>query len=226
MSLLIERTIANGTLLAVWDISEDADWFYSKLILNKEELRLIAGISHPQRKLHYLASRVLLRTVMKTDEFIHLENDLNGKPVILNFPMQVSLSHSASLTALLLSDRFEVGIDIEKIDPKICRIQHKFMKEEELNGLSEENELETLYVYWCAKEAMYKLYGKKQLNFLNHLFIKPFKYMESGNLQGVISKEPVSCDLNVHYEKIDDYMLAYVMNENVSLKVTEGYGSK
>ncbi len=212
MPLLINRTIADGINLAIWNIDEDVNWFFSKLILNSKELIYISSIKHPQRKLHYLASRVLLRTVIETDDFIHLENDLNGKPVIHNFPYKVSLSHSASLTAVLLSNKFEVGIDIEKMHAKIFRIQHKFMKEEELKYLSEENKLEKLYVNWCAKEAMYKLYGKKQLNFLNHLLIQPFKYMDSGNLKGFILKEPAACEVKVSYEKIGDYMLAYVIS--------------
>jgi phosphopantetheinyl transferase len=213
MPLLVKRTITDTTQLAVWNIEEDVGWFFSKLKLNEKEISYISSIKHPHRKLHYLASRVLLRTIMGTDEFINLENDLNGKPVIHNFPLKVSLSHSASFTALLLSNQFEVGIDIEKIDNKILRIHHKFMKEEELNSLSEDNKLEKLYVSWCAKEAMYKLYGKKQLNFLNHLFIQPYEYRESGILQCVIHKDSILHRLNVRYEKIDDYMLAYVLNE-------------
>ncbi|HUM46847.1 MAG TPA: 4'-phosphopantetheinyl transferase superfamily protein, partial [Chitinophagales bacterium] len=200
MSLFLKKEVAADTLLGIWRIEESAEWFRSQLMLDEKEKELIDAIKHPQRKLHWLSSRVLIRTLMQTNRFIHLESDLNGKPVIRNFPVELSLSHSADLSALLLSKKFKVGIDIEQMDHKVLRIQHKFVSEKELQWVSEEERVEQLYAIWCAKEAMYKLYGQKKLDFRQHLFVERFDYADSGLINGKILKGDYSLELKVRYE--------------------------
>ena len=210
MALLFAKEVAEETWLGIWRIEESADWFRSQLMLDENENTLIDAIKHPQRKLHWLSSRVLIRTMMQTEQFIHLENDLNGKPVIHNFPVELSLSHSADLSALLISKKYKVGIDIEKMDPKVLRIKHKFMSATELSWVSTEDAIEQLYSVWCAKEAMYKLYGEKKLDFREHLFVDRFTYTGSGMLKGKISKGAYYAEPDVHYERLEEYMTAYV----------------
>ncbi|MEP7129216.1 MAG: 4'-phosphopantetheinyl transferase superfamily protein [Chitinophagales bacterium] len=210
MALIYKREIATETLIGLWHIEESAEWFRSQLMLDEKENALIDSIRHPQRKLHWLSSRVLLRTMMQTDQFIHLENDLNGKPIVRNFPVEISLSHSADLSALLLSRKYKVGIDIEKMDPKVLRIQHKFVNAAEMKWVVDEKRIEQLYAIWCAKEAMYKLYGEKKLDFRQHLFVEEFEYNTSGSLNGKIGKGDYLNDLCIRYEKIENYMMAYV----------------
>ena len=103
----------------------------------------------------------------------------------------------------------DVGVDLEKIDQKINRIKRKFLSPEELENLSAENNLEQLFICWCAKESMYKWHGKKQLDFREHLFISPFTYSASGKLNGRISKNEFQKELVINFEKVDDYMMAY-----------------
>lgn len=211
MAVVFKKEVAEDTLLGIWHIEESADWFRSQLMLDEKEKELIDAIRHPQRKLHWLSSRVLIRTLMQTSQFIHLENDSNGKPVIRNFPVELSLSHSAHLSALLLSKKFKVGIDIEIMDPKVLRIQQKFVSEDELQWVSEKCRVEQLYAIWCAKEAMYKLYGQRKLDFRQHLFVDRFDYVDSGLISGKILKGDYSLELTVYYERLEDYMTAYVL---------------
>lgn len=210
MALLFAKEVAEETWLGIWRIEESANWFRSQLMLDEKEEALIDAIRHPQRKLHWLSSRVLIRTMMQTDRFIHFENDPNGKPVIHNFPVKLSLSHSADYSAILLSKKYKVGIDIEKMHPKVLRIKHKFMSASELTWVSKEEAIAQLYAVWCAKEAMYKLYGEKKLDFRAHLFVDPFTYTGTGMLRGKISKGAYHAEPDVYYERLEEYMLAYV----------------
>ncbi|MCY7411265.1 MAG: hypothetical protein LH473_13415 [Chitinophagales bacterium] len=91
MPLLLQNDVSDKTKIAIWKIEESAEWFRSQLILDERENALIDSIKHPQRKLHWLSSRVLLRRLMNTNEFIHLESDENGKPRIHNFPVNISI---------------------------------------------------------------------------------------------------------------------------------------
>lgn len=211
MAMLFSREVAADTFLGIWHITEETGWFQSRLMLSENEIALIDSIRHPQRKLHWLSSRVLVRTLLQTDHFIQLESDMNGKPVIRNFPVELSLSHSAEYSALLISKKYKVGIDIEKMNPKVLRIRHKFMSEGELQWIEPGNQIAQLYTCWCAKEAMYKLYGEKKLDFRRHLTVYPFTYQGSGSLKGKINKGNYRAEPEVRYECFGDYMMAYVL---------------
>ena len=69
-----------------------------------------------------------------------------------------------------------------------------------------------LYVCWCAKEAIYKWYGKKGLEFKQHIHIKPFKLKAEGDLNALVELPEGSKELTVNYFKTKDgYMLGYVV---------------
>jgi phosphopantetheinyl transferase len=210
MPLLMRRNIAEQTPLAVWKINEPEHWFRKRLMLNEAENAHIDSIRHPQKKLHWLSSRLLIRELLgNPSDFIDLVSDERGKPVVRNFPVDISISHSFDLSALLLSRTMKVGVDIERITEKVERIQFKFMTAAELSSLSGLNDREQLYVYWCAKESMYKWYGRKELDFRIHLAVHPFRYAGSGSVSCAIHKGEFYKELTVYYQKVDEYMLAY-----------------
>jgi len=37
------------------------------------------------------------------------------------------------------------------------------------------DDLSKMCIYWCAKESLYKWYGKKNLSFKDNIFIEPFE---------------------------------------------------
>jgi len=92
------------------------------------------------------------------------------------------------------------------------------MNPKELNSLRENNHIEQLYVYWGAKEALYKLYGKRALHFKENLLIEPFEYKGKGVINGCISIGKMKETYSLHYEKISDYMLVYVLEISLILQ--------
>ena len=214
MPLLLQESLAPETQLLVWNIAEDGNWFRSQLQLDDRENALIDAIKNPKRKLHWLSSRLLIRLALDNpDTFIHLENDSSGKPVIHNFPANISISHSENLSALLISQHFEVGVDIEKPDAKIERIKEKFLHHDELATIREPNRLEKLSLYWCVKEAMYKLYGRKQLAFKSNLLVHSFEYNKEGRIDGVIQKEDFILNLDIYYRHLNNHLMAYTISD-------------
>src|SRR5262245_57796748 len=117
MPLLLRKQVAAGTEFAIWEIAESHLWFRAQLFLNEEENELINDIRSQLKQLHCLSSRLLLRILLNDpDIFIYLRSDERGKPVVQNFPVNISISHSVDYSVLLLSDSLDVGVDIEKID--------------------------------------------------------------------------------------------------------------
>jgi len=88
----------------------------------------------------------------------------------------------------------------------------KILMENNQSGLTR-RQVEHLYVYWCAKETLYKIYGKRALHFKEDLLIEPFEYKGKGVISGCISVGKMKETYSLHYEKICDYMLVYVLKQ-------------
>ena len=91
MAIILRRDIKPETKLGVWEIDEDADYLISRLHLNKKERSFINSITNEQRYIHWLASRVLLKELLETDEFVEVDVDEYGKPLMTNSSFLPSL---------------------------------------------------------------------------------------------------------------------------------------
>ena len=157
---------------------------------------------------------------INTSSFFHTfkNNDLKisydefGKPYLINSSIKISISHAYEFVAILIDQNQETGIDIELIKPKIERISERFMSANELLSINKQS-LEQLYVYWCAKEALYKLYGIKNLSFKENILIEDFEYTEKGKIIGKIINNSLNKYYMLCYEKINEYMLVYVLKK-------------
>ncbi len=213
MSLVYHKELDPGTSFSIWKIEESAEELLAQLQLKHHEISYLDTLINGKRNLHWLSTRVLLRRMMNTDEYIDCRVDSSGKPYLANFPHYISLSHSFDYAAVMVSKTKAVGIDIELIKDKIERIAHKFMSHQELNFISEDR-IEQLYVCWCAKEAIYKLHGKKNISFLDHIRLEPFTYSQGGALQASLETGNQTNRYTVHYDKFEGYMIGYVADND------------
>ncbi|MEN5233381.1 4'-phosphopantetheinyl transferase family protein [Sphingobacterium faecium] len=212
MSLVYLRELDQHTKFAIWRIEEDEQTLSEQLQLDTIEEQKLTSLSNGKRRLHWLATRVLLRTLLNTTAYIDCPSDTNGKPYLANFPQKISLTHSFDYAGAIISSSGEVGIDMELIKSKVERIAHKFLKEEELHFISKDkNRIEQLYACWSAKEAVYKLQGNAGVSFLHNMTIAPFEYEEEGLLKLYLTSEQYNRSFDVFYEKFNDYLLAYVV---------------
>ena len=80
----------------------------------------------------------------------------------------ISVAHSQGVVAVAISNR-AVGIDIESSERDFERAKSRFMSQEEMTLSSHKHW--AAYV-WCAKEALYKLYGKRGVELRDELRIE------------------------------------------------------
>ena len=212
MPIVYQKNIDEQTSLAVWKIEETEEQLFCGLQLKQHELDVIASLSNGKRVLHWLSTRLLLRTMLNTSDYIDCQMDDHGKPYLVNSTMQISLSHSYDYAAVIISKDKKVGVDIELIKHRIKSIKHKFLSDLELAQKQIGDNTNGLYVSWCAKEAIYKWNGRKGLEFKQHIHIKPFKLKEEGTLQALVELPEGTKALDVNYFKTKDgYMLGYVV---------------
>lgn len=211
MALVYLRELDTQTKFAIWKIEESEEFLINKLQLNETEQQKLHQLGKGKRTLHWLATRVLLRYLLDTNEYISCPSDANGKPYLPDYPFKVSLTHSFEYAGVMLSTKGECGIDLEIVKDKVLRIKEKFLKKEELAFLSSDNEVEQLYACWCAKEAVYKLQGNKGISFLQDMTILPFNFKAQGVMTVELDKKGTKHSYQVYYEKFQDYMLGYAV---------------
>jgi len=211
MAIAYRHRVDDDTEFALWKIEEKAADLYKQLQLDEHEKAYFEKISTSKRHLHWLSTRVLLRTMLRTDEYIDCKTDIHGKPYLVNLPYHISFSHSFDYAAVMMSKKVPVGIDIEQIKEKVERIATKFMNPGEMAFIStDEHRIEHLYVCWCGKEAIYKCYGQKEVSFINHISLAPFEFAKAGSVDARLHKGEVDLNYEVEYMQYEDYMIGYV----------------
>lgn len=144
----------------------------------------------------------LLNTLANENIHQYLSKDEYGKPFILDSKISVSFSHSRHMVACIIDvDGAAVGVDIEERRESIKTIAHKFVKKEE--GFDTQD-IDLFHKIWGAKEVLYKIYSKKELDFLNHLTVD-IQSIIIGN----IHKNNYSATYQMTCEKIDNFILIW-----------------
>lgn len=204
---LKEKREINGCLLGSWEINEDLESLKSMVRLDPDEIDRINNFKSHARRLEYLSVRVLLKNMIGRNARIIYDH--TNKPFIKDNSYQISISHSYKLTSILLSTTNKVGIDLEFMSHRISKISHKFINQDEV--ISEDSDFKRyhLYIHWCAKEALYKICDKGQLNFKENMFIEPFEVNDSGNIKGMVKTEENTQEFDLSYFKTGNYITVF-----------------
>lgn len=199
---LYRKFQSGDSIIAIWKIEEDLSFF---------DVSLPAGadINHENKRLQWYASRYLVKNVLGVDA--EVDKNEYGKPVIRNSSSHLSISHTPFFAAVMVNPSKPVGIDIEALTPKVVRIAYKFLREDEIQAIREDERIEKLILYWSAKEALFKFYAKGGIEFKSRLLIEPFELKEYGTLNAaiVVPGERIE-DLQVNYEFFEGHVLTYV----------------
>ena len=213
MSLLHHRHLLPEGELGIWNLEEEESFFLQRLDLFPEE-RVQIDQMKGRRRLEWLAGRYLLHYMSGREIRGACLKDEYGKPHLENSLYQISISHSHERVAVAAAP-MGIGVDIQFLVEKIERIAFKFMREEEMDSLLPATRLLHLHVYWGAKEALYKAYGRREIDFRLNLHITPFQFSpEGGNTLGWIRKEAFIQQFEVYYEWMDEYVLVWALSHN------------
>ena len=205
--------------IGIWRIEESIGDLQKNLPPNLWQQNPVRNITSLRRQKEWLATRALVRQLVPNKESSEIVYDSYGKPTFFQNPRHLSITHSKQFAAVILHPQMSLGIDIEPIQSRFLRLQHKFLSEKEKTQICNEDLLQ-LTLFWSAKETLYKLYGKKQLDFKKHLFIHKQHTTENnsikteGYLETSISKNDFHLDAKVYYQKIEDNILTYTLSNN------------
>jgi 4'-phosphopantetheinyl transferase len=207
VALILNEHLESECQLGIWEIQEDYESLLSRLVLLPEEMEVVENFRNYDRKLEWLSVRVLLNEMTQQDLTIIYNG--NRKPYVKESTYNISISHSKDLTAILLSRKKRVGIDMEYMSPRISRIAHRFINSDEI--ITEESELHTfhMYIHWCAKEALYKICDKQDIQLKENITIEPFFPKPQGSLTGWVRNRLRNDLFVLEYIKIDNYVVVW-----------------
>lgn len=201
MPLIIQEEINQHASWGLWLISEDMESLLGSTDLSLQEQAELEQIKTPQKQLEWITSRRILKVLAESKGVrqVEIKKDPFGKPYLTGSGVHISLSHSYPYAAAIIHTQKATGIDIEHSREQLLRVRHKFLCEQELNCAG--NHQAKLCVYWAAKEALYKLYGKKGLSLSEQIVIAPFELAEKGVLEGQLLLNGAKQQYTLHYRQ-------------------------
>ena len=209
MSLLFKSDLFPEGVYGLWHTSEPDEYFLENMEIYSDERAEFDKLKSSKRS-EWLSSRYLLHLLSQRSIRGACNKDEYGKPYLENSPYFISISHSADYTAVIASSKL-VGIDIQVITPKIERIISRFAKESEY---AQYNSLLHYHVIWGAKEAMYKAYGKKSLDFKKNMHVESFDYKSEGFFfRGYVAKGEIFQNYTLFCRQFQDLILVYAIEE-------------
>ena len=195
MPLYYQQNINETTKLAVWEIKEEASFYIQKVPFHQP-------VTHPHKLLQHLAGRYLLTYLFPNFPISLIEIADTRKPFLPQDEYHFSISHCGNYAAAIVSSNKRVGIDIEMVTPRVERIKNKFLNSYELSNLSVGNfpviEIEKLTILWSAKEAMFKWWGRGDIDFREVMRTQPFELSTSGIINADFFKNEFYQQLNLH----------------------------
>tara|TARA_B110001454_G_scaffold160262_1_gene149669 strand:- start:120 stop:701 length:582 start_codon:yes stop_codon:yes gene_type:complete len=190
MGLIILKKERN-TAIAIWEITESLNEITTHFQNQK-----IKKFNSKKRQLEFLCTRLLLQKINKDLEITY---NKYGAPE-LNNNQFISISHTRKLIAIVISNK-KVGVDIELISEKALKIKSKFLSENDMLELNQEEST----LAWCAKESIYKWYQKSDINFKEDIKILNILKSPSNKIHIDFKNESVILD----YLKINNHFLVY-----------------
>ncbi|AWH84770.1 4-phosphopantetheinyl transferase [Flavobacterium album] len=211
MPLYRSVTIAPGTQLLIWKITETLEELAEGVLLNDRCTVKMDKMKSEQHRKALLSVRRLIQEMGYTDFDLYYGPD--GKPHLKD-GTHISITHSYAFSAVIIGSS-NTGIDIELQREKVITIADKFIEPEFsfLDPLHLEEYMRKLIVIWCVKEAVYKMISRKQLSFKQHINVHAFDMKDGTGKAGVHFAE-IDDVYSFCFEEIEGFTLAYCLDNN------------
>jgi 4'-phosphopantetheinyl transferase EntD len=195
---------------AFWRIEEEEKDLADQV--NQYE-QIPLAITNPKKRLEWLAGRLLVKILLEYHhvKFQGITKDQYGKPYPAGNDFQLSLSHSYPYAAALIDPTESVGIDLEQPKSKLLKIAPRVLDPGELENAG--SDIVKHCVFWCAKEALVKIYGKKDLVFAENLKISPFSLEKEGRISGRIIVHNIETTIPLWYSVEKNFVVVFNKRE-------------
>lgn len=203
---IFREFIENDIQILIWKYDENENLNLQDF-LDNQTLNSIKTL-HPKRQKEVSMTRKMLQILLPNYQLFYKENK---EPYLNPTDRYISISHSFPFAAIAISKN-KIGIDLERIQPKLQILKSKFLYKTEYNWIQNtQQELEFLTAIWAIKEALYKVDSAKYWSFREHYEIDffslklPYEIIKCRIFDNFKSNEYIA-----KLKKIEDFYLAIV----------------
>lgn len=158
-------------LIGIWHLTETLEDLCTYFTEDELADRDLEKFTFEKRRREWLATRILLQQL--TGNKVTVSYTETGKPLLQNSQFKhLSISHSQEFVAVFIHQKLEVGIDIENKNRNYNSIEKRFLSLPEIEQAGKEPLLQCLY--WCTKEAVFKLVSQEGISFKEQILISSF----------------------------------------------------
>ena len=149
---------------------EEIPWAYAccDALITAEDVASASRFQNERRRNEHLAWRRVVRRELGRK--ISIGYNEVGAPVVDTPDTYISVAHGAGCVAVAISDS-RVGVDIERTDRDFGSVSSRYMTLAEQQLSADER---WAAVVWTAKEALYKLYGRRGVELRGELQIESY----------------------------------------------------
>ena len=149
---------------------EEIPWAYAccDALITAEDVASASRFQNERRRNEHLAWRRVVRRELGRK--ISIGYNEVGAPVVDTPDTYISVAHGAGCVAVAISDS-RVGVDIERTDRDFGSVSSRYMTLAEQQLSADER---WAAVVWTAKEALYKLYGRRGVELREELQIESY----------------------------------------------------
>ncbi len=212
MPLYLKKELEDKTRIGVWQVTETEEELKALTSVPSDEMEEISFIRSDSLRRQKLAVRALLDEMF--EDKVYLSHHDNGKPYIENSVTNISITHTEKYVAVILNDNEDVGIDIESLARDFSSVEKKALSEDEIDDLEDDEKRNgQLAIYWCAKEAIYKMLGQYDVNFAEQIEVEKFRPKKDGELEATFEDEDgYEEEFDLEYIIFDNHVLVWVVN--------------
>ena len=211
MPLYLKKELEDKTRIGVWQVTETEEELKALSSVPSDEMEEISFIRSESLRRQKLAVRALLDEMF--EDKVYLSHHDNGKPYIENSVTNISITHTEKYVAVILNDNDDVGIDIESLARDFSSVEKKALSEDEIDDLEDDEKRNgQLAIYWCAKEAIYKMLGQYDVNFAEQIEVEKFRPKKDGELEATFEDEDgYEEEFDLEYIIFDNHVLVWVV---------------
>jgi len=202
---------SKSSIVSVWKIKETITELESKIKLSNTDIQVYRRFPVEKRKKEWLITRILVEQLLGSA--VQIQYDENRNPSLVDSNLNISISHCQNFVSVFLDQKKYIGIDIEIPHERILKIAYKFLSDKEITEIPSDNPIPKLTVKWCIKEAMYKYYSQKKVDFKKELQIDAFDLKSTGIVWAIIAKDNFKKLISVNYLNQANYCLAFVSGD-------------
>jgi 4'-phosphopantetheinyl transferase len=199
----------SGGLIGVWQLTETSTDLSSSFSLHELESKDFLQYNYEKRKVEWMATRLLIKQLIGLN--FRITYSQTGKPNLTHDRYKhLSISHSRDFVAVFIHEQLDVGLDIESITRNYNSVERKYLSDQEQIAANKNNMLQCLY--WCAKEAIFKLVPDEGVEFRKQIHILPFDPKTEEQFIVRYTSESKTEDYQLHFQIFSGHCLVWALD--------------